>query len=60
MEAFEKWWRKQEVSKYNPGAWGAYANSWRAALNYVRTQVCPEAWDVVDVEDFIEEELKEN
>ncbi len=38
MEAFEKWWEKQEVSQYNPGAQFAYEEGWRAALEWVKQE----------------------
>jgi len=32
---------------------------WKAALNWVRNSVIPEAWDLTDVDDFVEEELEQ-
>ena len=34
MEAFEKWWKEQAVSKYNPGVELEYGDVWKAALEW--------------------------
>jgi len=37
----------------------AKKQGWKAALEWIYLQCCPEAWDVGDIEDDIEEELKD-
>jgi len=71
MKAFEEWFNKivcdpSEQCDPTDKAVGCDVcerfreQGWRAALEWVRLQCCPEAWDVGDIEFDIEQELKEN
>uniref|UniRef100_A0A6H1ZYE6 Uncharacterized protein n=1 Tax=viral metagenome TaxID=1070528 RepID=A0A6H1ZYE6_9ZZZZ len=64
MKDFEKWY-KEEYPDNPPGKnqrnfvfHRAACEGWKAALDWISLQICPEAWDVGDVEFDIEQELK--
>ena len=66
MKQFEKWY-KEIYPNYLPGKsqknfvfHRATYEGWKAALGWINLQVCPEAWDVGDVEFDIKEELNES
>ena len=64
MKQFEKWF--DDYLKKIPDKWNRllaksmkklYQFIWKEALKWIRIQCCPEAWDVGDIEDDIDEEL---
>lgn len=54
MKEFEKWLKGKAGIGWYTGA----EEGWKAALKWIYYDVCPEAWDVGDVEFDIEQELK--
>ena len=64
MKEYDKWWDNEGQSYLNYEVCsgleiGCSERAWRAALEWINLQVCPEAWDVGDVEFDIKEELNE-
>jgi len=59
---FEKWinYNWDTLSNISPYPYSnLLSEGWKAALEWIYLQCCPEAWDVGDIEDDIEEELKD-
>ena len=56
MKGFNKW--NQKENKYNHECYsGELAKGWKAALEWIMQDCCPEAWCVHDIEFDIAEEL---